>query len=117
MKLFESELRVMETLWKTGNLTAGQLAKILNEQIGWNRNTTYTIIKKLVDKGAIERCEPSFTCKTLISRDEVRQQEASGLISKLFDGSVEVFLSAFLSGETLSQNEIDRLKKIVEDLK
>ena len=55
MKLFDSELRVMETLWKLGDLTAGQIAKILNQQIGWNRNTTYTVIKKLIEKEAIER--------------------------------------------------------------
>ena len=45
----------METLWKLGDLTAGQIAKILNQQIGWNRNTTYTVIKKLIEKEAIER--------------------------------------------------------------
>ena len=63
MKLFDSELKVMEALWKEGDLTAGQLVKILKEQTGWNRNTTYTVIKKLIEKGAVERCEPNFTCR------------------------------------------------------
>ena len=53
MKLFDSELKVMEILWKEGDLSAGQLAKVLKERIGWNRNTTYTVIKKCVEKGAI----------------------------------------------------------------
>lgn len=117
IKLFDSELKVMEVLWKEGDVTAGQLAKILSEQIGWNRNTTYTVIKKLIEKGAIERYEPSFTCKALISKEQVQRQEASELIGKLFDGSAEVFLSAFLSGKKLSKDEINRLKQIVEDLK
>lgn len=116
-KLFDSELKVMEVLWKEGDLTAGRLAKILNEQTGWNRNTTYTVIKKLIDKGAIERREPSFTCKAAITKEQVRQYEAAELIGKLFDGSAEVFLTAFLSGRELSGDEIDRLKQLVESLK
>ena len=60
LKLFDSELKVMETLWKHGDCTAGQMAKLLKEEIGWNRNTTYTVIKKCIEKGAIERCEPNF---------------------------------------------------------
>lgn len=112
-KLFDSELKVMEVLWKEGDLTAGQLAKILNSQTGWNRNTTYTVIKKLVEKGAIERRDPNFTCRAVVSREQVQQQETQDLIGKLFDGSAEAFLSAFLSGKALSQEEIERLKKIV----
>lgn len=116
MKLFDSELKVMEILWKEGDLTAGQLAKILNEQTGWNRNTTYTVIKKLIEKDAIERYEPNFTCKAVVSKEQVQQQETKELIGKLFDGSTETFLSAFLSGKELSKEEIVRLKQIVENL-
>ena len=89
-KLFDSELKVMEALWEGGDLTAGQLAKILNEQTGWNRNTTYTVIKKLIAKGAVDR---------------------------LFDGSAELFLSAYASGKGLSSEEIDGLRRLVERLK
>ena len=117
IKVFDSELRVMEALWKEGDLTAGQLAKILGEQTGWNRNTTYTIIKKLIDKGAIERYEPNFICRAAITKEQVQRNEASELIGKLFDGSAEVFLSAFLTGKELSENEIKRLKQIVENHK
>ena len=117
IKVFDSELKVMEAIWKEGDLTAGQLAKILNEQTGWNRNTTYTIIKKLIDKGAIERYGSNFTCKAVITKEQVQQYETTELISKLFDGSAEVFLSAFLSGKGLSKDEIARLKQIVESLK
>ena len=117
VKLFDSELKVMETLWKEGDLPAGQLAKILKEQTGWNRNTTYTVIKKLIEKGVVERYEPNFTCKALITREQVQQQETTELIGKLFGGSNEAFLSAFLGGNELTSKEIDRLKQIVENLK
>ena len=116
MKLFDSELKVMEVLWEEGDLTASQLAKLLKEQIGWNRNTTYTVIKKLVDKGAVERREPNFTCRAVISKEQVQQAEATELIGKLFNGSAENFLTAFLNGKKLSQEEIDRLRKIVDNI-
>ncbi len=117
IKLFDSELKIMEVLWKEGDLPAGRLAGILKEQTGWNRNTTYTVIKKLIDKKAVERYEPGFSCRALITKEQVRQYEAAELIGKLFDGSAEVFLSAFLSGKKLSGEEIERLKQIVKNLK
>lgn len=116
MKLFDSELKVMELLWKEGQLSAGQLAKQLKETIGWNRNTTYTVIKKLVEKGAIKRTEPNFICQALVAKEQVQQQEASELIEKLFDGSAEVFFASFLRSKKLSSAEIERLKQMVEDL-
>ena len=116
LKLFDSELKVMEHLWQEGDLTAGQLAKALHAQTGWNRNTTYTVIKKLIEKGAVARSEPNFTCHAGISKEEVQQQETTALIDKLFNGSAELFLSAYLSGKKLSNAEIDRLKQLVETL-
>lgn len=117
MKLFDSELKVMEVLWKEGEQTAGQMAKILKEQVGWNRNTTYTVIKKLIEKGAVKRYEPNFTCRAAVTKECVRQGEAAELIDKLFDGSAELFLSAYVSGKKLSSDEIDGLRRIVEELK
>ena len=114
MKLFDSELKVMELLWKEGELTAGRLAALLKEQTGWNRNTTYTIIKKLIDKGAAARSEPNFVCRPLVTRAQIQRQEAGALIGRLFDGSVDAFLAAFLNGKTLSEAEIARLKTLVE---
>lgn len=116
MKIFDSELKVMETLWREGDLTAGQLAKILKTAIGWNRNTTYTVITKLIDKGAIERSGDNFFCHALITREQVRQYEATELLDKLFDGSAEHFLTAFYNGKELSADEINRLKQTVNNL-
>jgi predicted transcriptional regulator len=115
-KLFDSELKVMEALWRAGDMTAGQLATALNEQTGWNRNTTYTVIKKLIDKQAVERREPNFTCHALINREQIQKQEAQELIGKLFDGSAETFLCAYFGGKTLTPNEIERLRQIVDSL-
>ena len=68
VKLHDSELKIMNVLWKDGDLTAKQISTILGEQIGWNQNTTYTVIKKCIAKGAIERREPNFVCHVFWQR-------------------------------------------------
>jgi len=114
IKVFDSELKVMEVLWRDGEVTASNIAKILNEEIGWNANTTYTIIKKLIAKGAIERREPKFICVALITKEQVQKQEVKELGDKLFAGSTDLFLSAFLDGKKLSKKEVKRMKELVE---
>ena len=113
---FDSERKVMEVLWREGEISAGQVVKILKEETGWNRNTTYTVIKKCVDKGAVKREEPGFICRPLISRQEVQDFETEELIDKMFDGSKEKFFAAFLDGKKLSKQEVDSLKKLIDDL-
>jgi len=116
IKVFDSELKVMEVLWREGEVTASYITKILKDQIGWNINTTYTIIKKLVTKGAIERREPKFKCFPLITKEQVQKYEARELGNKLFSGDSDIFLSAFLDGKKLSKKEIIRMKELVERL-
>ena len=116
-KLFDSELKVMEPLWEDGPLSAGELAKRLAASCGWNRNTTYTVIKKLVDKGAVARSDPGFLCTPLVTREEVRRQETDNLISRLFGGSKTQFLSAFLSEKDLTPAEADQLRELIENWK
>ena len=116
-KLFDSELKVMEPLWEDGPQSAGELAKRLAASCGWNRNTTYTVIKKLVDKGTVARSDPGFLCTPLVTREEIRRQETDSLISRLFGGSRTQFLSAFLSEKDLTPAEADQLKKLIENWK
>lgn len=116
MKLFDSELKVMDTLWKAGgDLPAGQIAKILQEEIGWNRNTTYTVIKKCIAKGAVERRDPKFLCHALITKKQVQAYETEELIGKMFDGSKQKFFAAFLSDGGLTAEEATQLKEMVSD--
>ena len=116
IKVFDSELKIMEVLWKEGDLTAVQLIKAMKEQVGWTRTTTYTVIGKLIDKGAIERYGSNFSCRAVITREQVQQYEATELIDKLFNGSAELFMSAFFNGKKVSQEEIERMKQFVERL-
>ena len=113
--VFDSELRIMKPLWDNGPMTAGAIAKLLKENVGWKRNTTYTVITKLVNKGMIMRSEPGFVCTPLVSREQVQSLETSGLIDRLFDGSRSRFLAAFLS-EELQQEDADSLHALIDSL-
>ena len=117
MKLFDSELKVMETLWNAGrDLSAGQIAGILKDETGWNRNTTYTVIKKCIAKGAVERREPKFMCHALVTKKQVQNYETGELIDKMFDGSKQKFFAAFLSNGKLTEQELAQLKEMVDGL-
>ena len=114
MKLFDSEWKVMEVLWRENDLTAKAVSLRLAESIGWNKNTTYTVIKKCIDKGAIERREPNFVCHALISKQQAQTEEAQSLVDKVFGGSAELLFASLLSDRSLSKEELDRLKALVE---
>jgi len=116
IKLFDSELKVMDVLWKDGDTTAKRISDILREQVGWNVNTTYTLIKRCIAKGAIERSEPNFICHALIPKEQVQEQEMTELINKVFDGSAELLFASLLNRKNLSAEEIERLKQIVNKL-
>ena len=115
-KLFDSELKVMDILWRKGDLTAKKISDLLHEQVGWNINTTYTLIKRCIAKGAILRQEPNFLCHALISREEVQRQETDELVNKVFDGSADLLFASLLGRKDLSSEEIVRLKALVNEL-
>ena len=114
MKLFDSEWKVMEVLWQENDRTAKEISLRLADSIGWNKNTTYTVIKKLEAKGFIKRDEPNFVCTSLVSRDEVRREETHSLIDKLFGGSKKALFSSLLEDEKLSEDELTELRKMID---
>ncbi len=114
MKLFDSELKLMELIWENEGCTAKALSLTAADRIGWNKNTTYTVLKKLVEKGAVERNEPGFRCKALLTRDQVAEEETTGLIDRLFDGSRQAFFAAFLQNEKLSPTELNAIKAMID---
>lgn len=114
IKLFDSELKLMEILWANEPVSAKQLSVLAEERIGWNKNTTYTIIKKLVDKKVVLRTDPNFICTSLMDKQAVRKSETRVLIDKLYDGSKKAFFAAFLEDQKLSQEELSQLKDMIE---
>jgi BlaI family penicillinase repressor len=113
-KLFDSEFKIMEIIWESEPISARQVSLIASDQIGWNKNTTYTVIKKLESKGYIKREEPGFICSSLISREDVCKTEARSLVDKLFGGSKKALFSALLEDEKLSPSDLDELRKMIE---
>lgn len=113
-KLFDSEAKVMEILWEKGAISAKEISLIAADTIGWNKNTTYTVIKKLEAKGFIRRDEPGFICTPLVSREEIQKSEASSLLKKFFGGSRKALFSALLEDEKLSDKEIKELKDLID---
>ena len=116
MKVFDSELKILEVLWDNGNTTAKELAEILNEQVGWSKTTTYTVIKKCLDKNLISRIEPNFVCSALVSKHEVQESETTELINRVYGGMADELVASILGRKKLSKKEIEKLKKLIGDL-
>jgi len=116
IKLFDSELKVMDILWKKGDTTAKRIAEILKEQVGWSKTTTYTVIKKCIGKGAIERREPNFVCHPLLTIEQVRELETTELINKMYGGAADQLVASILGRKYLSPEEIQRLKQLISSL-
>lgn len=116
VKLFDSELKVMDVLWREGDATAKHISNILKEEVGWNMNTTYTLIKRCIKKGAIERREPNFMCHALIPKEAVQEAETNELINKIYDGSADKLFAALLGRKKLTAEQIDKLRQIVGEL-
>ena len=117
IRLHEGELNIMELLWSNKVLAAKDISKIIKEYIGWEKNTTYTVIKRLIDKGAVKREEPGFLCKAAISKRTVQSIETKALLSKLYNGSLNTFLSEYLKNQDLSPGELLELERIINEQK
>ena len=107
----------MELLWSNKELAAKDISKIIKEYIGWEKNTTYTVIKRLIDKGAIERIEPGFICKAKVTKKTVQQIETKVLLNKLFNSSLNTFLSQYLRNQKMSTADLFELERIIDEQK
>ena len=113
-KLYDSEAKVMQILWEKGAISAKEISLIAADTIGWNKNTTYTIIKKLEAKGFIRRDDPGFICTPLVSKEQVQRTEATSLVKKVFNGSRQALFSALLTDEPLTDSEVEALRKLID---
>ena len=116
MKLFDSELKILEILWEKGDTSAKRIAEILAAQTGWSKTTTYTVIKKCLDKGALSRKDPGFNCHALITREQAQETETSMLIDKMFNGRSDQLVASILGQKKLTKKEIQKLKDLIQKL-
>ena len=104
-KIFESEYRFCLILWEHEPLPSAELAKLCKERLGWSRTTTYTVIHRLGEHGLVS---------SLVSKDEAQAAELDELVEKTFEGSLPAFIAAFARKTKLSQDEVDRLRAMID---
>ena len=113
IRLHEGELNVMELLWSNKVLAAKDISKIIKEYIGWEKNTTYTVIKRLIDKGDVQREDPGFLCSAKVTKREIQNIETKALLKKMFNGSLSTFITDYLDYQTLTTSQIIELQRII----
>jgi len=113
----DAELQVMKILWNSSPLTASEIIELLNDNTNWNPKTIHTLISRLVKKNAlsVERTSPFYKYSPLVSEDELRKVETKSFIQKLYNGSLHLLLSNFIKEENLSPEEIEDLKRILNE--
>lgn len=112
-KIFESEYRFLCILWEQEPVSSPELVKLCNQEFGWKKSTTYTVIKKLVDKGIIKSA--NTIVESLVTKEEVDRQASDELLERTYQGNVPSFLAAFLKDRKLSREEAERIKKMIEE--
>ena len=110
-KVFESEYRFCLIMWEHEPVTAVELVKLCQEQLGWKKSTTYTVIKRLGERGVLENNNGTIT--SLVSKDEAQAYEIGELVEKKFEGSLPAFVAAFTARKKLSDAEINELQELI----
>lgn len=117
MGINDSEYKIMNILWSNnGVLKANEIASIAKDEIGWAKNTTYTLLSRLIKKGVIKREDPAYLCTALLKRDIVCKNETENIIKKHYKGSYPMLFKTFLIDKKFSPEDIRELKKIINEI-
>ena len=114
-KIFESEYRFCRILWEHEPVKSSELVKLCGEQFGWKPTTTYTVIKRLSERGILvnENC----VVRSLVKEEEIRAAEIDELLEKRFEGSLPAFIAAFAKNRRMSDSEIDEVQKMIDAMR
>ena len=111
-KIFESEYRFCLVLWAHEPISTAELVKLCQQQLGWKRTTTYTVIKRLGERGVLKN--EDGVVSSLISKEEAQVSEIDELMEKKFQGSLPAFLAAFARRQSLTDEEVEEIRRIIE---
>ncbi len=111
-KIFESEYRFCLILWEHEPISASELAKICKERLEWSRTTTYTVIKRLGERGVL--VNENSTVRSLVTKDEIQLAELDEMMEKRFEGSLPAFIAAFAKRQNLSEKDIAEIQRIID---
>ena len=114
-KIHEGEYRFCLILWDHEPVTAAQLAKLCLEQLGWKRTTTYTVIKRLGERGILKNEDGVVTA--LVSKEDAQAYEIDELVEKKFEGSLPAFLTAFTKRQTLTDSDLDEMQQMIDRIR
>ena len=111
-KVFESEYRFCLILWENEPIKSSKLVELCKEQLGWKPTTTYTVIKRLSERGVLKN--ENTTVTSLVSKDQIQAAELNEMVEKTFEGSLPAFIAAFTKHQKLSDKEIDAVQKMID---
>ena len=111
-KVFESEYRFCLILWKNEPINSTKLARICKEELGWSRTTTFTVIRRLSDRGVVKN--ENATVTSLISKEDIQVAQMDEMMEKTFEGSLPAFIAAFARRQELSDDEVKEILRIIE---
>jgi len=111
-KIYESEYRFCLILWKHEPVKSTELVKLCEKELGWKKATTYTVIKRLSERGVVKSENAVVT--SLISKEEAQTAEIDELVERTFEGSLPAFIAAFSKSKKLSRKEIDEIQKMID---
>ena len=112
-KIFESEYRFCLILWEHEPIGSGELVKLCREELGWKPTTTYTVIKRLSQRGVLKNENSVVT--SLVSKDQAQASEIDELVEKKFEGSLPAFIAAFTKHRRMTESEINDIRKMIDD--
>lgn len=112
-KIFESEYRFCLILWENEPIKSSMLVDICRERLGWKPTTTYTVIKRLAERGVLKNENTIVT--SLVSKDSVQAAELNEMVEKTFEGSLPAFVAAFTRTQKLSAEDVDAIRRMIDD--
>ncbi len=112
-RLCTSDYRFLCLVWENEPLRSGELVKIAYEKLGWKKSTTYTMVKKLSEKGLIKNEDSVVTA--LVKKESIQASESEYVVNNTFDGSLPAFVAAFVKGRKLSCEEAESIKKLIAE--
>lgn len=115
LKLCESEYRFATIVWESEPLGSGELVTFCEQQLGWKKSTTYTVLKKLCERGVLKN--ENATVTALVKQEQVQRFESEQFINRTFGGSLPQFITAFMNDKKLSKQDADNLKKLIDSYK
>ena len=112
LRLAEGEYRFACIVWDNEPLPSGKLVELCQKQLGWKKSTTYTVLKKLVSRGVLRNENAVVTAA--VPKEDVLREESRAVVDRAFEGSLPSFLAHFMGGRTISDDEADELKAIID---